>query len=455
MRRITTLMGLVASALLSAQNPFVQTRFTTDPAPMVKGDTLYVYSGVDEPGADFFWMYQWRVYSTTDMANWTDHGELLGLDSFSWADDRAWASQCVERNGKYYWYVCAHSKLTGGMAIGVAVADTPTGPFRDALGKPLYDDGEWDNIDPTVLVDGDKAYIVWGNPEIHQARLGADMVSLDSFVTLIEQTERSFGAPSPKQRVKGTQYKDMYTEGPWLSRRGNHYYLLYAAGGVPEHIAYSMSSKPTGPWTYKGIVMPQLNATGSFTNHCGLATFRGRDYFFYHTGNLPGGGGFGRSMAVEAFSYNADGTLPTIMPTRRGVAPIAPFDPYRRVEAETIAWSEGLTTEQNDRTGVYVSDIHHGDWLKVAHVDFGTAGPRRLTVHAASGSQGGTIVVSTDSLGATPIAELQVPRTGGWEAWRTLTVDVSHAPTGTHDLYFAFKGQKGRKLMNLDAWRFE
>ena len=101
------------SATMNAQNPIVQTQLTSDPAPLPVGDRLYVYAGHDEDKADFFWMNEWRVYSTTDMVNWTDHGSPLDLSSFSWADDRAWAAQTIERNGKYYWYICAHSKLTG------------------------------------------------------------------------------------------------------------------------------------------------------------------------------------------------------------------------------------------------------------------------------------------------------------------------------------------------------
>ena len=161
-----------------AQNPIVQTQLTSDPAPLVVGDRLYVYTGHDEDKADFFWMNEWRVYSTKDMVNWTDHGSPLDLSSFSWADDRAWAAQTIERNGKYYWYICAHSKLTGGMAIGVAVADSPTGPFKDALGKPLFDNGSWDNIDPTVWMDEDgQAYLYWGNPHLYYAKLNKDMIS--------------------------------------------------------------------------------------------------------------------------------------------------------------------------------------------------------------------------------------------------------------------------------------
>ena len=237
---------LLTAAVAVAENPVVQTCFTTDPAPMVYNDTLYLYTGHDEAGADFFWMQEWRVYSTADMVNWTDHGSPLAIEDFSWGDDRAWAPQCVERNGKFYFYVPLHSKVSGTMAIGVAVGDSPVGPFKDALGKPLYD-GSWDHIDPTVFVDDDgRAYIYWGNPNIYYAELNDDMISFKSEVKVLEQTEDSFGAPSPKNRVKGKKYKDTYTEGPWFYKRGDKYYLLYAAGGVPEHIAYSMSDSPWG-----------------------------------------------------------------------------------------------------------------------------------------------------------------------------------------------------------------
>ena len=239
MMKKTILFSILSAAAVSlhAQNPIVQTWFTPDPAPMVHDGTLYVYTGHDEDGADFFWMQEWRVYSTQDMVNWTDHGSPLALESFSWADDRAWASQCVERNGKFYWYVCAHSKLSNAMAIGVAVGDTPTGPFRDAIGKPLCD-GSWDYIDPTVFIDDDgQAYLYWGNPNLYYVRLNEDMVSYSGKVEKVEQTVESFGAPNPELREKDKKYRDIYTEGPWFYRRNGKYYMLYAAGGIPEHIA--------------------------------------------------------------------------------------------------------------------------------------------------------------------------------------------------------------------------
>ena len=340
------LVSVMTEGGLSAQNPIVQTCFTTDPAPMVHDGTLYVYTGHDEDKADFFWMQEWRVYSTKDMVNWTDHGSPLAIESFDWADDRAWAAQCIERNGKFYWYVCLHSKLSNAMAIGVAVGDSPLGPFKDAIGKPLHD-GSWDYIDPTVFIDDDgRAYLYWGNPNIYYAELNEDMISLKGGVGKLEQTVESFGAPNPEKRVKGVKYKDTYTEGPWLHKREGKYYFLYAAGGVPEHIAYSMSDGPLGPWKYMGEIMP-LQDTGSFTNHCGVIDYKGNSYFFYHTGKLPGGGGFGRSTAVEQFKYNADGTFPIINATREGVSPVGTLNPYERVEAETIAFSEGVKSEPN------------------------------------------------------------------------------------------------------------
>ena len=463
---------LIASALcmnlgatVNAQNPIIQTQLTTDPAPMVDGDTLYVYTGHDEDGADFFWMNEWRVYSTTDMVNWTDHGSPLDLSSFSWADDRAWAAQTVKRNGKYYWYICAHSKLSGGIAIGVAVSDSPTGPFKDAIGKPLFDNGSWDNIDPTVWIDDDgQAYLYWGNPHLYYAKLNDNMISLKGGVDpkeaiddkrqvgRIHMTVDGFGAPDVENRDSTVKYKDNYTEGPWFMKRGKNYYMLYAAGGVPEHIAYSMSKKPLGPWKYKGEIMP-LEKTGSFTNHCGVVDFKGKSYFFYHTGKL--GGGFGRSVAVEEFKYNADGTFPIIHHTQEGVSPVGTLNPYKRNEAETIAYSKGVKSEQTDETGVYISEIHTGDYIKVREVDFGNEAPDQFAISAACSSLGGSLEVHLDKEDGELVAKIDVTKTGGWEKWKTFSAQMIKKVAGKHDIYFVFKGLKGSKLFNLDWWKFE
>ena len=453
MKKTIILTAALAIAMNStAQNPFVQTWCTSDPAPMVHNGRMYVYTGHDEDNADFFWMQEWRVYSTDDMVNWVDHGSPLALESFSWADDRAWASQCVERDGKFYWYICAHSKISKGMAIGVAVSDTPTGPFRDAIGKPLFENGSWDHIDPTVLIDDDgQAWLMWGNPQCYYLKLNRDMVSYSGELGLLDMTEEAFGGPIMSKREKGKKYKDSYVEGPWLTKRNGTYQLLYAAGGVPEHIAYSTASSPTGPWKYAGEIMP-LSDTKSFTNHCGVADYKGHSYFFYHTGKLPNGGGFGRSVAVEEFKYNADGSFPTILPTDEGVKSIGKFDPYRKVEAETMAFSKGVKTEQNDQVGVYVTDIHNGDYIKLQNVHFCNKIPRTFTARVASGLRGGQIEIRIDSIGGKLLGTVNVPGTGGWEQWQTITTDLTAIASGHHDMYFVFKGRKGPKLFNFDWW---
>ena len=292
---------------------------------------------------------------------------------------------------------------------------------------------------------------MWGNPQCYYLKLNRDMISYSGELGLLDMTEEAFGGPIMSKREKGKKYKDSYVEGPWLTKRNGTYQLLYAAGGVPEHIAYSTASSPTGPWKYAGEIMP-LSDTKSFTNHCGVADYKGHSYFFYHTGKLPNGGGFGRSVAVEEFKYNADGSFPTILPTDEGVKPIGKFDPYRKVEAETMAFSKGVKTEQNDQVGVYVTDIHNGDYIKLQNVHFCNKIPRTFTARVASGLRGGQIEIRIDSIGGKLLGTVNVPGTGGWEQWQTITTDLTAITSGHHDMYFVFKGRKGPKLFNFDWW---
>src|SRR6476469_3273058 len=174
---LVAVMGLLAPSPVtaSADNPIVQHIYTADPAPLVHNGRVYLYTGHDEDGSTNFTMREWRVWSSADMVNWTDHGSPLNLASFSWASNNAWAGQTIYRNGKFYWYVPMTVRATGQMGIGVAVATSPTAPFNYAIGRPLVSNGQ---IDPTVFVDDDgQAYLYWGNPDLWYVRLNADMTS--------------------------------------------------------------------------------------------------------------------------------------------------------------------------------------------------------------------------------------------------------------------------------------
>ncbi|WP_438021540.1 glycoside hydrolase family 43 protein [Sorangium sp. So ce315] len=443
-----SLCGVTAFPSASlADNPIVQTIYTPDPAPMVLGDTVYLYTGHDEDSAtDWFAMNEWRVYSSKDMVNWTDHGSPLRYNSFSWAKGDAWAGQAIHRNGKFYYYVPVTSRSLNRMTIGVAVSDSPTGPFQDALGRPLIT-ANCGDIDPTVFIDDDgQAYLYWGNPSVCYVKLNEDMISYQGDVVRVPMTAESFGQRTGNGDDRHTT---KYEEGPWLYKRDGLYYLVYAAGPIPEYIAYSTSRSPTGPWTYRGVIMPTEGS--SFTNHAGVIDFKGNSYFFYHNGALPGGGGFRRSTAVEQFTFNADGTFPTIRMTKEGPPGVGHLNPYVMTEAETIAWESGVETEACSEGGMNVTSIENGDYIKVKGVDFGT-GAVSFDARVASATGGGSIELRLGSPTGTLVGTCTVQGTGGAQTWVTTSCPVDGA-TGVHDLYLKFTGGNG-PLFNFNWWRF-
>ncbi len=432
-------------AVTHAENPIVQTSFTPDPAPVVFGDELYVFTGCDREGNnDFYYMTGWQCFSTKDMKNWTDHGRILEDTSFSWCNKNdAWASQCIERNGKYYFYFTTTNKSGGGRAIGVAVADSPEGPYRDPNGKPLCGPN-WDYIDPTVFIDDDgQAWLMFGNPKCYYVKLKEDMVTLDGQIKNFDMNKNAFGSG---------KNGSAYGEGPWITKHGDKYYLVYAGfhgsdGG--ESICYSYGPTVTGPWTFGGKITDQSNC---FTTHGGTIDYKDHSYLFYHMNGLKGGGTFNRSAAVEEFTYNPDGTIPVVKSTKNGPAQIEALNPFERVEAETICWSEGIKTEKDENNSVCIGSIKKGSYIKVAGVDFGD-GADKFTACAASAESGGNIELHLDSKTGPIVGNLKVGGTGGWHNWEEVSCDVAGA-SGEHDLYLVFNGGDGF-LMNVDWWKFE
>jgi arabinoxylan arabinofuranohydrolase len=448
---IVTIMALLPF-ISKAQNPIIQTNYTADPAPMVHNDTVYLYTSHDEDVTvnNFFSMNDWRCYSTTDMVNWTDHGAILSYKVFEWSRGDAWAGQCIYRNGKFYYYLPVNQK-NGGNAIGVAVSDSPTGPFKDAIGKPLLTG--YGYIDPTVFIDDDgQAYLYWGNPNLWHVKLNEDMVSYDKELGIVKEDLRddNFGYRSKKIDNRTASYE----EGPWLYKRNSLYYLLYPAGGVPEHLAYSTAKSITGPWMYGDTIMHVIKEGGAFTNHPGLIDFKGKPYLFYHNGALPGGTGFKRSVCVEPLIFNADGSIQLAAHTKEGVKESAAnLNPFAKVEAETIAWEEGIETAKDEKAGVYVTNISNGDYIKVRSVDLGK-GAERFEACVASASQGGKIEIYIDAKNGSLLGTLDVKNTGDIQTWKTLSCKVNKVK-GVHDLYFVFKGGAGDNLFNFDCWQLK
>jgi hypothetical protein len=221
-------------------NPIIRDKFTADPAALVYNNTVYLYAGQDEAPEKHigYVMNNWLCYSSTDMVAWTEHPVPLKAKDFSWAKGEAWASHVVEKGGKFYWYATVEHRTVPGKAIGVAVADKPTGPFKDAIGKALITNDMttdtkifWDDIDPAVFIDDDGiAYLFWGNTKLRYARLKANMIELDGPVKNIDVP--------------------MFTEASYVHKRNGWYYLTYALG-FPERTVYAMSRNIDGPGNTK------------------------------------------------------------------------------------------------------------------------------------------------------------------------------------------------------------
>ena len=424
-------MALAAVAAIPsparADNPIVQTFYTADPAPMVHEGRLYLYTSHDEDVTvgDFYTMNDWRLYSTADMVNWTDHGSPAGLKSFSWGRDSAWAPQGVARNGKFYLYVPLNNN--SGAQIGVGVSNNVAGPFTDPLGKALAskDSG---NIDPTVFVDDDgQAYMYWGNGALRYVKLSSDMTSTSGSITNVS--------------LSG------FTEGPWFYKRASLYYLVFAATSGSEKISYATSNSSDraldrprrhhGPWLHLHQSPRRRRLQGALV-------------FFYHNSSLPGGNNYKRSVCVEEFTYGADGSIPKLTMTTKGPSAVATLDPFKQVEAETIAFSSGLKTEKCTDTGagMNVSSISNGDYIKVKDVDF-LDGVTSFEARVSSAASNAKIELHLDSQTGTLLGTCDV---SGASAWTTKTCAVSGG-SGKHDLFLKFVGGSG-DLFKFNWWRF-
>lgn len=295
----------------SPPNPAITVRYSADPSARVFNDTLYIYPSHDRDEAQWWDMEDYYAYSTTDMKNFKDEGLVFEpLKQTTWAKHYAWAPDCVERNGKYYFYF-----PTDQDHIGVAIGNTPIGPFSDAIGKPLISRtspgvvAPRDFIDPNVFIDDDGTpYLLVGQNALNIVRLNEDMISYE-------------GEPTVLDNVAQLPY---FFEGIWTHKYNGKYYLSYSTGpnieGKAPQIAYAMADSLMGPYTYMGIILPPVS---SGTNHHSIVEYKGQWYIFYHTSDLalsriPEDAPerkyiqWRRSVHVAPLYYNEDGSIYSI-----------------------------------------------------------------------------------------------------------------------------------------------
>ncbi|MFC0875190.1 family 43 glycosylhydrolase [Saccharicrinis sp. FJH2] len=300
--------------VISAQNPFITKQYTADPSAHVFKGRMYVYPSHDRDDSKTFDMIDYHVYSSENLKDWTNHGVALQLDSVSWANEKAWAPDCAYKNGKYYFYF-----PTDESKIGVAVSNSPEGPFKDALGKPLVTKdspgvvNKRDFIDPCIFLDDDGApYLFFGQLDINVVKLNDDMITYNG----------------PVQQVKGA--KDFF-EAVWVHKYNGTYYLSYSTWGekgvTGPQIVYATSKNVLGPYTYQGVILDEVS---SGTNHHSIVEFKGQWYLFYHDSDLflkrtskdspdMKYKGYRRSINVDYLYYKEDGTIQKVIPTDDGV----------------------------------------------------------------------------------------------------------------------------------------
>lgn len=313
-----------------------------DPSILVDGDTVYCYVGHDTSSNESYWMPDWRCYSSKDMLNWKYESIIMvqNTQTITWSanDHEAWAAQVIKYNGKYYFYYCteANSANGGGKSIGVAVSDSPTGPFID-IGKALVRNIDtyggtitWEDIDPTAWVETDEdgvehRYLAWGNTRFFACELNEDMISIKDQDG--NPNNLSVGYGRGNDIVLGV-FNGMddhtFTEAPYLYRQqdaqGNYYgkYYLFFAVDWREQMAYATTDDiMSGVWEFGDVIMEP--STTANTNHMAVFDFKGQTYFVYHDGSLPHGSGYRRVACVEPFSVNADGTIDYIPKTATGL----------------------------------------------------------------------------------------------------------------------------------------
>lgn len=316
--------------------------YSTDPAPLVVGDTLYILTGRDEApaGVNDFIMNEWQMLATKDVAsgNWLFYPHMLRPEKvFAWATEgRAYAGQIVQGpDKKFYLYapvMQADCKERDCFGIGVAVSDTPLGPWVDAHPQgpiasqsgPVRNDMQ--NIDPTPFVDDDgRVYLYWGTfGKLRGVELDKDMIT-------------------PKgDEVQVTSLKGFF-EAAWLTKRNGTYYMVYADNDMDpkDHctpaiyhacIGYGSAPTPLGPWTYRGVVLPIVSST---TSHPGIIQFKGKWYITYHTADAKGGDHFRRSVAIDELKWDDSVSParmievtptpvpPSVLPPQRNIAPAA------------------------------------------------------------------------------------------------------------------------------------
>jgi hypothetical protein len=411
---------------ISAQNPIIRDQFTADPSARVFNGRVYVYpshdivakEGKGRPG--WFCMEDYHVFSSENLTEWTDHGVIVSQNKVKWVDSTTysmWAPDCIQRNGKYYFYFPANSTMERNgrkmFGIGVAIADKPEGPFvpQPESIKDLP------GVDPNVFIDKDgQAYLYWSLGKIFVAKLKDNMLEL----------------ASEPQEIKDLPEKGL-KEGPWMFERNGIYYMTYPhVENKIERLEYAIGDNPMGPFKIAGVIMDE-SPMNCWTNHHSFIEYNNQWYLFYHQNAYSPKFDKNRSICIDSLFFNNDGTIRKVIPTLRGVGLThashkIEIDRYSSI-SETGSSVEFIDTSY--RFNGWKTILAKKDaWIQYNAVDFGSKKLKSVQVNTSSAT-GGILQIRLDHINGPLISQVTIPK--GTE-WNLVKAKVSKFQPGIHNL---------------------
>lgn len=434
------LLAVTGACLLAitvnGQNPVIRDQFTADPTARVFNGKMYLFPSHDIPAPekfprkDWFCMEDYHVFSSSNLTDWTDHGVIVTQEKVPWVNAESfsmWAPDCVERNGKYYFYFPANVKSGSGrgFGIGVAVADKPEGPY---VPQPTPIAGI-NGIDPCVFIDKDgQAYIYYSMNRIFGAKLKENMMELETKPVVLNEFP-----------AKGL------VEGPFLFERKGIYYMTYPhVENQTERLEYAISDNPMGPFKYKGVIMDE-SPTGCWTNHHSLVEYNGQWYLFYHHNDYSPKFDKNRSARIDSLFFNEDGTIRKVIPTLRGVGITnatgkIEIDRYSHISPKGA--SIALLDTTNTFKGWKTLLSGQNAWVQYNSVDFGSKKLKTVQVNASSPA-GGIVQIRLDKPDGLLVAEVKIP--AGSDLKMT-EARLSKYQKGVHHLVAVLKGSNAVEI---------
>ncbi|WP_298847442.1 family 43 glycosylhydrolase [Clostridium sp.] len=385
---------------------------------------VYLYGSKDISGDDIYCSYEYQVFYSENLNDWSTSGISFTVDGIGADGKRLYAPDCIFKNGKYYLYYC----LDGGKE-GVAVSDNPEGPFRNLqiIEKAL-------GIDPSVLVDDDgEVYYFWGQVNLKGAKLKENMVEIDS---------DTFQDKILTEKVEG------FHEGSSIRKIHGLYYLVYAdiSRGKATCLGYAISKSPLGPYEKKGIIIDNIGCDPeTWNNHGSIQEINGKYYVFYHRSTHHSR--YNRRVCIEPIQISDDGTINEVEMTSQGVE--GPIDCRRKLNASAfcILGGQAYLTSYEDSKVVYnyLNNIHCNDWIGIKYYDFSN-NVSQCSVEASSCGYGGSIEIHLDSLEDLLIGEIKIGCTNGNYDFKEFVCDLSQQITGTHAVYLKYIDMDGKSM---------